>query len=70
MWLSEYFAADCLLHPLLFRFVQSVLPPGNEELNGSEVDSIIRFKSALGIDDPEAAAMHMEVLLQWSSNKI
>ncbi|KAF4398803.1 hypothetical protein G4B88_028166 [Cannabis sativa] len=35
---------------------------GSQELNGNEVDTIISFKNALGIDDPEAAAaMHMEI---------
>lgn len=48
----------------MFRFVSSVLPPGGEELKGDEVDTIINFKKALGIDDPDAAAMHMEVLSQ------
>jgi hypothetical protein len=46
----------------MFRFVSSVLPPGGEELKGDEVDTIINFKKALGMDDPDAAAMHMEVL--------
>ena len=46
-----------------FRFVSSVLPPGSQDLSGNEVDTIINFKNALGIDDPEAAAMHMEVFL-------
>lgn len=46
-----------------FRFVESVLPPGSQDLKGDEFDTIISFKNALGIDDPEAAAMHMEVLL-------
>lgn len=41
--------------------MSSVLPPGGEELKGDEVDTIINFKKALGIDDPDAAAMHMEV---------
>lgn len=45
----------------LIRFVTSVLPVGNEDLKGDEVDKIIKFKSALGIDDPDAASMHMEV---------
>lgn len=44
--------------------MSSVLPPGGEELKGDEVDTIINFKKALGIDDPDAAAMHMEVLSQ------
>ena len=39
------------------------LPPGSEELKGDEADTIINFKNALGIDDPDAAAMHMEVFL-------
>ncbi|KAK9126786.1 hypothetical protein Scep_015632 [Stephania cephalantha] len=43
------------------RFVSSVLPPGNENLKGNEVETIIKFKNTLGIDDPEAAAVHMEV---------
>lgn len=46
-----------------FRFVTSVFPPGSEDLKGDEVDKIVKFKSALGIDDPDAAAMHMEVYL-------
>lgn len=46
-----------------FRFVSSVLPPGSQGLKGDEVDVIVKFKNALGMDDPEAAAMHMEVLL-------
>lgn len=45
----------------MFRFVSSVLPPGSQDLNGDEFDAIIKFKSALGIDDPDAAGMHMEV---------
>ena len=48
---------------LSFRFVSSTLPPGSEELKGDEADTIINFKKALGIDDPDAAAMHMEVFL-------
>lgn len=35
---------------------------GSQDLTGNEVDTIVNFKNALGIDDPEAAAMHMEVL--------
>ena len=45
----------------LFRYVSSILPPGNEDLKGDEVETIIKFKNALGIDDPDAAAMHMQV---------
>ncbi|XP_004500340.1 protein TIC110, chloroplastic-like [Cicer arietinum] len=43
------------------QFVSSVLPPGGEELKGDEADRIISFKNSLGIDDPDAAAMHIEV---------
>ncbi|XP_061354304.1 protein TIC110, chloroplastic-like [Gastrolobium bilobum] len=43
------------------EFVSSVLPPGGEELKGDEVDRIVNFKNSLGIDDPDAAAMHMEI---------
>ncbi|KAI4305351.1 hypothetical protein L6164_028722 [Bauhinia variegata] len=43
------------------QFVSSVLPLGGEELKGDEVDRIVNFKNALGIDDPDAAAMHMEI---------
>lgn len=43
--------------------MSSVLPPGSEDLKGNEVEVITNFKNALGIDDPDAAAMHMEVLL-------
>ncbi|KAL2470925.1 hypothetical protein Adt_39061 [Abeliophyllum distichum] len=43
------------------RFVSAVLPPGSEDLKGSEVETIIKFKNSLGIDDPDAAAMHMEI---------
>ncbi|CAJ1970745.1 unnamed protein product [Sphenostylis stenocarpa] len=43
------------------EFVSSVLPPGGEGLKGDEVDRIVAFKNSLGIDDPDAAAMHMEI---------
>uniref|UniRef100_A0A2P2LUV1 Uncharacterized protein n=3 Tax=Rhizophora mucronata TaxID=61149 RepID=A0A2P2LUV1_RHIMU len=43
------------------RFVSSVLPPGKEDLEGSEIETITNFKNSLGIDDPDAAAMHMEI---------
>ncbi|XP_027369035.1 protein TIC110, chloroplastic-like isoform X1 [Abrus precatorius] len=43
------------------EFVSSVLPPGVEELKGDEVDRIVSFKNSLGIDDPDAAGMHMEI---------
>ncbi|KAE9460931.1 hypothetical protein C3L33_07152, partial [Rhododendron williamsianum] len=56
---NEEFNAE--LCDLYCRFVSSVIPPGGENLKGDEVGAIIKFKNALGIDDPDAAAMHMEV---------
>ncbi|KAM6578407.1 hypothetical protein CsatB_030244 [Cannabis sativa] len=56
---NEAFNAE--LSDLYCQFVSSVLPKGSQELSGNEVDTIISFKNALGIDDPEAAAMHMEI---------
>lgn len=56
---DEAFNAE--LCDLYCRFVTSVLPPGAEELKGDEVETIVSFKNSLGIDDPEAASMHMEV---------
>lgn len=49
------------LRDLYSRFVSSVLPPGAENLKGNEVETIIKFKNALGIDDPDAASVHMEI---------
>ncbi|KAE8688829.1 TIC110 protein [Hibiscus syriacus] len=43
------------------RFLSSVLPSGGENLRGDEVETIISFKNALGIDDPDAASVHMEI---------
>ncbi|XP_075519708.1 LOW QUALITY PROTEIN: protein TIC110, chloroplastic-like [Primulina tabacum] len=43
------------------KFVLAVLPPGGEDLKGDEVETIIKFKQSLGIDDPEAASVHMEI---------
>ncbi|KAL4010682.1 hypothetical protein IC575_027693 [Cucumis melo] len=56
---DEAFNAE--LCDLYCRFVSSVLPSGSQDLSGDEVDTIIKFKSALGIDDPDAATMHMEI---------
>ncbi|XP_042480301.1 protein TIC110, chloroplastic isoform X2 [Macadamia integrifolia] len=56
---DEAFNAE--LCDLYSRFVSSVLPPGNENLEGNEVETIAKFKNALGIDDPDAAAVHMEI---------
>lgn len=49
----------------LARYVSSVIPPGSEELRGNEAETIIKFKDALGIDDPDAASMHMEVSFHY-----
>ncbi|KAJ8554270.1 hypothetical protein K7X08_024948 [Anisodus acutangulus] len=49
------------LRDIYCRYVSAVLPTGTEELRGNEVDTIIKFKNALGIDDPDAADMHMEI---------
>ncbi|KAL5102264.1 hypothetical protein RYX36_006591 [Vicia faba] len=43
------------------EFVSSVIPPGGEELKGDEVDRIVKFKNSLGLDDPDAASVHMEI---------
>ncbi|XP_072984066.1 protein TIC110, chloroplastic isoform X1 [Typha latifolia] len=56
---DEAFKAE--LCELYSRFVSSVLPPGGENLRGNEVEIIIKFKQALGIDDPDAANVHMEI---------
>ncbi|KAI4383479.1 hypothetical protein MLD38_009313 [Melastoma candidum] len=56
---DEAFNAE--LSDIYLMFVTSVLPPGGQELRGDEVDKIVKFKSALGIDDPDAAAMHIEI---------
>ncbi|KAJ6297575.1 hypothetical protein OIU78_023187 [Salix suchowensis] len=56
---DEAFNAE--LCDLYSMFVSSVIPPGGEELTGNEVETIINFKNALGIDDPDAASMHVEL---------
>lgn len=56
---DEAFNAE--LCDLYCRFVASIVPPGNEDLKGNEVETIVKFKNSLGIDDPDAAAMHMEI---------
>lgn len=43
------------------EYVFSVIPPGGEELKGDEVDKIVNFKNSLGLDDPDAAGVHMEI---------
>ncbi|KAL3517987.1 hypothetical protein ACH5RR_020576 [Cinchona calisaya] len=56
---NEAFNAE--LCDIYCRYVSSILPPGNEDLKGDEVETILKFKNALAIDDPDAAAMHMEI---------
>ncbi|XAR58860.1 hypothetical protein NMG60_11014426 [Bertholletia excelsa] len=56
---NEAFNAE--LCDLYYRFVSATLSLGSEDLKGNEFEAIIRFKNALGIDDPDAAAMHMEI---------
>ncbi|KAJ8536920.1 hypothetical protein K7X08_035321 [Anisodus acutangulus] len=56
---NEAFNAE--LRDIYCRYVSAVLPTGTEELRGNEVYTIIKFKNALGIDDPDAADMHMEI---------
>ncbi|KAG9441612.1 hypothetical protein H6P81_017466 [Aristolochia fimbriata] len=59
---DEAFKAE--LCDLYSRFLSSVLPPENENLEGHEVDTIVKFKNALGIDDPDAASVHLEFARQ------
>ncbi|KAI3749826.1 hypothetical protein L2E82_20442 [Cichorium intybus] len=56
---NEAFNAE--LCDIYSRYVSSVLPSGGEDLKGDEADIIIKFKNSLGIDDPDAASMHMEI---------
>lgn len=56
---DEVFNAE--LCELYNWYVSSVLPPGGENLKGNEFETIIKFKSALGLDDPDAASVHMEI---------
>ncbi|CAK9164115.1 unnamed protein product [Ilex paraguariensis] len=56
---DEAFNAE--LCDIYCRYVSAILPPGSEDLKGDEVETIIKFKNGLGIDDPDAAAMHMEI---------
>jgi hypothetical protein len=56
---NERYLAE--IKDLYASYVRGILPPGNEDLKGDEVEQIIAFKNALGLDDPDAAAMHIEV---------
>ncbi|CAM6105340.1 unnamed protein product [Calypogeia fissa] len=49
------------LRDLYDRFITNTIPPGNEDLEGDEADEIIKFKNALGLEDPEAASVHIEI---------
>ncbi|MCO5608125.1 hypothetical protein L7F22_062331 [Adiantum nelumboides] len=49
------------LKDLYDRFVTGVIPPGNDDLRGDEPDTILMFKNALGLEDPDAAAVHIEI---------
>ncbi|GJM91094.1 hypothetical protein PR202_ga07435 [Eleusine coracana subsp. coracana] len=46
---------------LYAKYIYSVLPPADEDLKGTEVAAIVKFKNALGLDDVDAANMHMEI---------
>lgn len=58
---DERFNAE--IRELYASYITGIIPAGNEDLRGDEVESIIGFKNALGLDDPDAAAMHIEVRL-------
>ncbi|KAL5224487.1 hypothetical protein ABZP36_011126 [Zizania latifolia] len=49
------------LSDLYGRFVLSLLHPGYEDLKGTEVEAIIKFRKALGLNDIDAANVHMEI---------
>lgn len=65
---DEAFNAE--LCDLYLRFVLSVLPAGNEDLKGTEVETIKKFKNALGIDDPDAANMHLEIARRFVRQRL
>ncbi|KAG5224980.1 chloroplast inner envelope family protein [Salix suchowensis] len=58
---DEAFNAE--LCDLYSMFVSSVIPPGGEELTGNEVETIINFKNALGIDDQMLLACMWSIVL-------
>ncbi|GAQ87464.1 chloroplast inner envelope translocon protein [Klebsormidium nitens] len=49
------------LKGLYDAYLTSILPPGNENLKGDEVEKIIAFKDALGLEDADAAPVHIEL---------
>jgi hypothetical protein len=49
------------LRGLYDAYLSSVLPPGNENLKGDEVERVIAFKNAIGMEDADAAPVHIEV---------
>eukprot|EP00897_Mesotaenium_endlicherianum_P003286 jgi/Mesen1/2986/ME000176S02024 len=49
------------LRNLYDRFVTEIIPPGNENLRGDEAESIVRFKQSLGLEDDDAANVHIEI---------
>uniref|UniRef100_A0A0E0IUD6 Chloroplast inner envelope protein n=1 Tax=Oryza nivara TaxID=4536 RepID=A0A0E0IUD6_ORYNI len=50
------------------RFVFSLIHPGYEDLEGTEVETIIKFKKALGLNDIDAANVHMEIAKRIDRN--
>uniref|UniRef100_A0A803MW62 Chloroplast inner envelope protein n=1 Tax=Chenopodium quinoa TaxID=63459 RepID=A0A803MW62_CHEQI len=65
---DESFNAE--LCDLYLSFLLSVLPAGNEDLKGTEVETIVKFKNALGIDDPDAANMHIELARRFVRQRL
>ncbi|KAK3247525.1 hypothetical protein CYMTET_42978 [Cymbomonas tetramitiformis] len=43
------------------HYLSNVLPPGDLPLGGWEAEALLSFKSALGLDDQDAADVHIEV---------
>ncbi|KAL3700437.1 hypothetical protein R1sor_018459 [Riccia sorocarpa] len=56
---DERFVSE--LRDLYDRYITDIIPPGNEDLVGNEADHIVQFKNALGLEDPEAATVHIEI---------
>eukprot|EP00850_Spirogloea_muscicola_P000344 SM000001S04746 [mRNA] locus=s1:1907659:1913549:- [translate_table: standard] len=49
------------LKELYAQFLTGMLPAGNDDLKGHEAESILQFKNALGLEDPDAASVHIEI---------